>query len=268
MTEHRWSKFWWQDWQADQALRSCSLAARGLWMDMLCIAHTGTPRGHVTINGVPVSPKRLATLTGSNERECIKLLAELEEAGVFSRTPEGTIYSRRMMRDTEHAEAGREAVERRWSKTRAPTVDPITPPNRFNDRGASTLEAEAEAEAEADQKRERAPRAASPPSAGNGSRLPNDWQPEEPRYAGADAHILSKFRDYWTAQPGAKGRKADWDATWRNWCRRESERAPLMQAPRKSSQMTVDQQDEELFRLVSAAKRRDDETPQPIRIAR
>ena len=30
-----------------------------------------------------------------------------------------------------------------------------------------------------------------------------------------------RFRDYWTAQPGAKGVKLDWDATWRNWVRAE-----------------------------------------------
>jgi hypothetical protein len=224
MTEHRWSKFWWQDWQADQALRSCSLAARGLWMDMLCIAHTGTPRGHVTINGVAVTPKRLAILTGSNERECIKLLSELEEAGVFSRTEAGVIYSRRMVRDNDAAEAGREAVERRWSKVRTPTADPITPPNRPNDRGGITLEAEAEAEAEADSKGESAPRAASPPRTGSGSRLPDDWKPEEPHYAGADPAVtLPRFCDYWRAQPGAKGRKTDWQATWRNWCRKDAE---------------------------------------------
>jgi len=28
-----------------------------------------------------------------------------------------------------------------------------------------------------------------------------------------------KFRDHWIAQAGAKGRKADWPATWRNWIR-------------------------------------------------
>lgn len=28
------------------------------------------------------------------------------------------------------------------------------------------------------------------------------------------------FRDYWMATPGAKGRKTDWLATWRNWMRR------------------------------------------------
>jgi len=29
------------------------------------------------------------------------------------------------------------------------------------------------------------------------------------------------FRDYWIAQPGQKGVKTDWTATWRNWVRRQ-----------------------------------------------
>jgi hypothetical protein len=28
-----------------------------------------------------------------------------------------------------------------------------------------------------------------------------------------------RFADYWRAVPGAKGRKTDWLATWRNWVR-------------------------------------------------
>lgn len=28
------------------------------------------------------------------------------------------------------------------------------------------------------------------------------------------------FKDYWIAQPGQKGVKTDWLATWRNWCRK------------------------------------------------
>ena len=144
MTEHRWSKFWWQDWQADQALRSCSLAARGLWMDMLCIAHSGTPRGHVTINGVPVNTRRLATLAGCTERECRKLINELRDAGVFSETDGGTIYSRRMVRDNDASEAGREAIGKRWQKSE----NPNSPPNRVYDSPPTTLEAEAEEEAE------------------------------------------------------------------------------------------------------------------------
>lgn len=30
---------------------------------------------------------------------------------------------------------------------------------------------------------------------------------------------FEKFKDYWIAQPGQKGVKLDWEATWRNWVR-------------------------------------------------
>ena len=33
-----------------------------------------------------------------------------------------------------------------------------------------------------------------------------------------------KFRNYWTAKPGAAGVKLDWPATWRNWCISAAER--------------------------------------------
>jgi hypothetical protein len=62
-----------------------------------------------------------------------------------------------------------------------------------------------------------------------GSRLPPDWQPSEDCQSFAAQHGVpwsseaEKFRDYWCAQAGAKGRKADWPATWRNWVRRAAE---------------------------------------------
>ena len=35
-----------------------------------------------------------------------------------------------------------------------------------------------------------------------------------------DIHTQTEaFIDYWTAQPGQKGVKSDWVATWRNWIR-------------------------------------------------
>jgi DNA-binding transcriptional ArsR family regulator len=33
--------------------------------------------------------------------------------------------------------------------------------------------------------------------------------------------VAEKFRDHWTALAGQRGVKADWLATWRNWCRNE-----------------------------------------------
>ena len=38
-----WIKFYPRDWRGDQALRVVSLAARGLWIEMLSIMHEGQP---------------------------------------------------------------------------------------------------------------------------------------------------------------------------------------------------------------------------------
>lgn len=35
--------------------------------------------------------------------------------------------------------------------------------------------------------------------------------------------IFDVFKDYWISQPGQKGVKVDWFATWRNWVRREGQ---------------------------------------------
>lgn len=68
-----------------------------------------------------------------------------------------------------------------------------------------------------------------------GTRLPEGWTPDEDgwRYAAEalgpninPARELDRFRDYWRAVPGAKGRKASWPATWRNWCRNAADRLP------------------------------------------
>ena len=134
---HRWLKFWPQDWQRDPALRSCSAAARGVWMDMLCIMHEGKPYGHLTIGDRAASPRQIATLTGLTEKEAIKVLAELEHAGVFSRAEDGTIFSRRMVRDEIASEAGREAISKRWSKTTKVSSEPNTPPNVTPIRGGN-----------------------------------------------------------------------------------------------------------------------------------
>jgi uncharacterized protein YdaU (DUF1376 family) len=34
--------------------------------------------------------------------------------------------------------------------------------------------------------------------------------------------VFAEFLDYWIAQPGQKGVKTDWPATWRNWVRRQT----------------------------------------------
>ena len=59
--------------------------------------------------------------------------------------------------------------------------------------------------------------------------------------------IEETFRDYWVAQPGQKGRKADWEATWRNWVRNQKKTLQRPSIASKSqNQMTADLLMEEL----------------------
>jgi 5-methylcytosine-specific restriction endonuclease McrA len=97
-------KFYPADWRADAMLRLCSIAARGLWAEMMCIMHEAERYGSLLVNGRRIDKKQLAGLAGISERECTTLLFELEGNGVFSRDEDGTIYSRRMRRDHEKAE--------------------------------------------------------------------------------------------------------------------------------------------------------------------
>ena len=99
-----WMKFYPTDWRADPALRMCSVGARGLWMEMLCVMHEAVPRGSLLVNGRSVNARQLAGLAGCSVDDVISMLAELEDAGVFSREDDGTIFSRRMRRDDEKSE--------------------------------------------------------------------------------------------------------------------------------------------------------------------
>lgn len=106
-----WMKFYPADWRADPQLRMCSLAARGLWVEMLCLMHEAEPYGHLTVNGRPVTDMQLAVLCGLPPVELGALLTELEEAGVFSRSRNGVIYSRRMTRDEKKRKDGEKSAK-------------------------------------------------------------------------------------------------------------------------------------------------------------
>ena len=89
------------DWLRDTALRSCSLPARGAWMDMLCLMHEGYPYGFLKVGTKVILPDNLARMIGATLPETEGYLRELEDAGVFSRDGSGCIYSRRMVKDEE-----------------------------------------------------------------------------------------------------------------------------------------------------------------------
>jgi len=124
-----WMKFYPRDWRGDQALRAVSIAARGLWMECLCIMHEAKPYGHLLLNGEPVGDDALARMTGTSADEVRALLSELRQAGVFGVTRAGTVFSRRMTKDHAISQKGRKAVEKRWSQV-SDTKEENSEPNR------------------------------------------------------------------------------------------------------------------------------------------
>ncbi len=94
------TKFYFSDWQSDASLRASSLAARGLWMELLAVAHQnkGKDRGFVVIAGRKPSIADLARLSSSTVEEIDPLLKELEKNGVFNVDRRGIIYSKQIVR--------------------------------------------------------------------------------------------------------------------------------------------------------------------------
>lgn len=99
MPRRPWSKWYWRDWQSDPKLRVCSLAARGLWAEMLAIMDQAEPRGFLLVNGRRPSFAQLARLVGSTEAEVRTLYRELNSHDVFSIDDKRRVYSRRVITD-------------------------------------------------------------------------------------------------------------------------------------------------------------------------
>ena len=81
---------------------------------------------------------------------------------------------------------------------------------------------ETETETETETKKKR--------TAPRGTRLPIDWKPNAELVAWSKTErpdldlrkVFEEFKDYWSSVPGSKGVKLDWDATWRNWVRKQT----------------------------------------------
>lgn len=221
-------QFYPADWRNDAGLKLCSLSARGLWIEMICIMHAAEPYGHLCAAGRPLDTRDLSKLVGESERDVKKWLDELVRNNVCS-SEEGDIISRRMVRDESLRElraAGGEAGSefghlgaehgKKGGRPRKETGDKIPPLNPPPSSSSSSSSSNNE---------DTAPSAKSP----RGTALPKDWElPGDWRTwaegARPDVDVLTvadSFRDYWVAKPGKDGRKADWLATWRNWVRNQ-----------------------------------------------
>lgn len=100
-------------------------------------------------------------------------------------------------------------------------------------------------------------------TAKRGTRLEQDWRlPEGWRTwaktnfpASTDSLIddqAAQFHDYWIAKPGAQACKLDWEATWRNWCRKGLSAAGSVRQPQHTGAYAPHWREERLARAKYA----------------
>jgi hypothetical protein len=84
------------DWMKDPNLRRCTPAARGVWMDVLCLMHESETRGELDW---PIADF-VSAINGDDET--VRLgIEELIERKVIKLRENGSMYSSRMVRDEE-----------------------------------------------------------------------------------------------------------------------------------------------------------------------
>jgi len=121
--DNRPATLWfWDDWFSSFDVQVSTFAAQGLWVNMLGIMAKAEIKGAMRSAGKQIDSKMLAKRYGKSEKEVSVLLKELEDNGVFSRLPDGTIINRRMFGESQRqdqiskirAEAGKAGAEARW----------------------------------------------------------------------------------------------------------------------------------------------------------
>jgi hypothetical protein len=133
------------DWLRDP-IAGCSLAAQGLWLRMMILAHDSENYGYLVLNGLPMTPDSIARRCACSLDEYKTLLCELDAAGIPSRTPKDIIFSRRMVRDAK----ARDAAALRQQKARGKlgetsrschaSVTPLSQPSSSSSSSSSSKE--------------------------------------------------------------------------------------------------------------------------------
>lgn len=119
MAELPYMRFFTSDWLGSTSLRRVSLAAKGVWIEMLCLMWANTPRGELSRRGKPESIEDIASMIHGDRAQVIAAIKELIEAEVADTREDGTIFSRRMVADVSLSESRADAGRRGGTTTQA-----------------------------------------------------------------------------------------------------------------------------------------------------
>jgi hypothetical protein len=215
---------------------------------LIGIANHSAPDGR---NSYPSQPT-LARYTRKSERQVRRDLSELVRLKLIRKGDQRIVEHlppdrRPVVYDLAMDLDGRTSTSAR-SSTSART--PVTERGDMGDRTGGTPTSAKPSLEPTTEPKNTPPPPADPPkgvATGKGTRLPDDFAvtPRMAEWARTNAPTCGRtdhdaFTDYWRSVPGAKGRKVDWEATWRNWMRREHERRARPGNGRPAKRATAD----------------------------
>jgi DNA-binding transcriptional ArsR family regulator len=214
-----WFKFYSRTWSGNQRLRMVSLAARGLWVEMLSLMHEAEPYGYLVVNGKPISVQQLARAVSVADAEVEVLLQELKGAGILHIDRRKRIYSPRMIRERSLSEKGRNAANHRYNQIIDLKREIDTPSGLPT--GLPTAKKKESRGEKADHREE-------PVGSSSPTLIPEGWSPSPETAARAIeirpdlgavgmATEMERFRNYWRSNGTHQALKRDWNAAWLYW---------------------------------------------------
>lgn len=105
------------DWIKDPNLRRCSHAAKGVWIDVLCLMFECEERGVLATAGTAWSDEEIARAVGGDQAAVLVSLSELTLKGVAKRRQDGSLYSKRLVTDEHKRRLCSEAGKRGGNPT-------------------------------------------------------------------------------------------------------------------------------------------------------
>ena len=228
--ERPWMKFYPQSWRSDEMLRNCSLAARGLWIEMIALMHTSERYGFLLINGKVPSDRQLQRQTGAESSDEIsQLIAELEQESVFSRDPDGVIFSRKMVRDAKSF-AKASNFGKRGVRAKALKGKEESEPPKGGDEGSLNGSSEGGQEGALKHREQSIDNPPISPKVKGRPKpkipIPDDWEPKDFGEGSQSRAIVDSWSplefqrqvDKFKAHHKAAGNQwADWQSTWSTW---------------------------------------------------
>lgn len=112
---------YYKDWLSDANLCRCTLQAKGLWIDLLCLMWDCEERGKLASGGTPWTAEDISIAIRGPDAVITNALAELVAKNVIRQDDKGCYYNSRMVKDEEIRKVRAESGSKGGSKTQANT---------------------------------------------------------------------------------------------------------------------------------------------------